>query len=91
MSSGKKHQHTTSNPPFTSPALPRGTNEGSRGSWTAEQEKILLGPYEYLATHPGKEIRSQMISAFDEWLKVPPESLAVITKVVGMLHTASLL
>ena len=50
-----------------------------------------MGPYEYLDSHPGKDIRKQLISAFNEWLEVPAESLEVITKVVGMLHTASLL
>jgi len=29
--------------------------------------------------------------AFNEWLDVPPPALAIITKVIGMLHTASLL
>ena len=50
-----------------------------------------MGPYEYLFNAPGKDIRKQLIEAFNAWLKVPPESLAVITNVVGMLHTASLL
>ena len=50
-----------------------------------------MGPYEYLFAQPGKDIRSQLIAAFNEWLEVPPDSLEVITKVVGMLHTASLL
>ncbi|KAI9802672.1 MAG: geranylgeranyl diphosphate synthase 1 [Sarcosagium campestre] len=63
----------------------------SNPTWPEEKEKILLGPYEYLEGHPGKDIRSQLILAFDDWLRVPKESLAVITKVVGMLHTASLL
>ncbi|KAI9643875.1 geranylgeranyl pyrophosphate synthetase [Ciborinia camelliae] len=62
-----------------------------RSSWAPEKEKILFGPYDYLEAHPGKDIRKQLISAFNEWLEVPPESLEVITKVVGMLHTASLL
>src|SRR5450432_2320050 len=62
-----------------------------RGSWSSEKDKILLGPYEYLFAHPGKDIRAQLISAFNEWLDVPAASLEIITKVVGMLHTASLL
>ena len=62
-----------------------------KGSWSPEKEKILVGPYEYLFAQPGKDIRTQLIAAFNEWLEVPPESLEVITKVVGMLHTASLL
>lgn len=59
--------------------------------WTAEKEKIILGPYDYLFAHPGKDIRSALIHAFNAFLFVPPASLAVITKVVGMLHTSSLL
>lgn len=59
--------------------------------WTDEKEQILLGPYEYLVQQPGKDIRKQMIAAFNAWLKVPEDSLAIITKVVTMLHTASLL
>jgi geranylgeranyl diphosphate synthase type 3 len=59
--------------------------------WSKEKEKVLLGPYDYLFGHPGKDIRAQLISAFNEWLRVPEESLTVITKVIGMLHTASLL
>ena len=59
--------------------------------WSQEKERIVMGPYEYLSTSPGKDMRKQLIEAFNAWLKVPPESLAIITKVVGMLHTASLL
>ncbi|KAF2825885.1 geranylgeranyl pyrophosphate synthetase [Ophiobolus disseminans] len=64
---------------------------GNGAAWTMEKERILLGPYDYLEAHPGKDIRSQCIAAFNLWLKVPPERLEVITRVVGMLHTASLL
>lgn len=62
-----------------------------KSSWSDEKESVLLGPYDYLFAHPGKDIRAQLIAAFNEWLEVPPESLDIITKVVGMLHTASLL
>jgi geranylgeranyl diphosphate synthase type 3 len=64
---------------------------GNGAAWTEEKERILLGPYDYLYGHPGKDIRSQCIAAFNLWLKVPPARLEVITRVVGMLHTASLL
>jgi geranylgeranyl diphosphate synthase type 3 len=64
---------------------------GTKRAWSPEKEKILLGPYEYLLNHPGKDIRTQLIAAFNAWLKVPEDSLAIITKVIGMLHTASLL
>ncbi|KAF2858416.1 geranylgeranyl diphosphate synthase 1 [Piedraia hortae CBS 480.64] len=60
-------------------------------SWSKEKENILKGPYDHLESHPGKDIRSKMISAFNVWLQVPAPSLAIITRVIGMLHTASLL
>ncbi|RIB01871.1 geranylgeranyl pyrophosphate synthase [Gigaspora rosea] len=58
---------------------------------TLSTEEILLEPYNYLLTHPGKEIRSKLIEAFDHWLIVPKDKLSAITTVVEMLHTASLL
>ncbi|CBX96522.1 hypothetical protein LEMA_P107870.1 [Plenodomus lingam JN3] len=64
---------------------------GNGVAWTQEKERILLGPYDYLYGHPGKDIRSQCIAAFNLWLHVPAERLEIITRVVGMLHTASLL
>lgn len=36
-------------------------------------------------------MRTQLIAAFNQWLEVPATSLEIITRVVGMLHTASLL
>ncbi len=60
-------------------------------AWSAHKEQILLGPFDYMMNHPGKDIRKQLIAAFNAWLQVPPSSLEIITKVIGMLHTASLL
>jgi hypothetical protein len=62
-----------------------------QATWSSQKEKILLGPFDYLYGHPGKDIRAQLIAAFNAWLRVPEASLSIITKVVGMLHTASLL
>lgn len=53
--------------------------------------QAILGPYLYLCEHPGKEIRSKLIDAFDHWLRVPGEKLSIIRRVIEMLHTASLL
>lgn len=64
---------------------------GNAFQWTSEKENILRGPYDYLESFPGKDVRSQLISAFDAWLQVPAPSLRVITRVVAMLHTSSLL
>ncbi|KAK2807924.1 hypothetical protein FQN50_005166 [Emmonsiellopsis sp. PD_5] len=68
-----------------------GTKYKDGTMWSTEKEKILLGPYDYMVQQPGKDIRRQFITAFNRWLQVPEESLAIITKVVAMLHTASLL
>ena len=66
-----------------------GTLDG--GTWTQEKEGILLGPYDYMVQQPGKDIRRQLIAAFNRWLQVPEESLAIVTRIIVMLHTASLL
>ena len=66
-------------------------SDGTGPTWTAEKDKIIMGPYEHLHDRPGKNIRTQLVSAFNHWLRVPTERLAIVTKVVGMLHTASLL
>ncbi len=90
----KLHTTTTaSSPPGPDPPSSIGNDvKHMNGStWSAEKEKILYGPYDYMFNHPGKDVRKQLIAAFNSWLKVPEESLRVITKVVGMLHTASLL
>lgn len=60
-------------------------------AWSSSKEKIVLGPFEYMYDHPGKDIRRSLITAFNAFLSVPPQSLHIITNVVGMLHTASLL
>lgn len=61
------------------------------GTWSQENERIVLGPYNYMSQHPGKDIRRQLINAFNAWLKVPAETLEVINTAVAMLHTASLM
>ncbi|TID14747.1 terpenoid synthase [Venturia nashicola] len=59
--------------------------------WTDEEEKTINQPYNYLTSHSGKDIRKQILAAFNVWLKVEPVSLEIINRVVGMLHNASLL
>ncbi len=66
-------------------------NFSAKKSWSDDKEKVICGPFDYLNSHRGKEFRTELISTFNAWLDVPPESLEVITRVVGMLHTASLL
>ncbi|KAJ5561378.1 hypothetical protein N7461_000139 [Penicillium sp. DV-2018c] len=56
-----------------------------------DQEKILTAPLDYLQETPGKDIRGNLIEAFNEFLNVPQEKIDVIKRVVGLLHNASLL
>ncbi|KAF8883244.1 isoprenoid synthase domain-containing protein [Infundibulicybe gibba] len=63
----------------------------SKPEWSAENELALLEPFTFITSNPGKEIRGQLIAAFNRWLNVPEDSLSVITKVVNMLHAASLM
>ncbi|EPE10205.1 geranylgeranyl pyrophosphate synthetase [Ophiostoma piceae UAMH 11346] len=78
-------------PPDPSRYATEDFNFSARRTWTDEKESIVCGPFDYLNGTRGKEFRTQLISAFNGWLEVPEESLEVITRVVGMLHTASLL
>ena len=64
---------------------------GTSLGWSGDKENILKGPFDYLESHPGKDIRTQLITAFNAWLQVPSSSLRIISGVVTMLHTASLL
>ncbi|KAI1341370.1 isoprenoid synthase domain-containing protein [Xylariaceae sp. FL0016] len=66
-------------------------NYTAKRSWSEQKDKVLMGPYDYQFAQPGKDFRTLMVNSFNVWLDVPQESLDVITKVVGMLHTASLL
>ncbi|KAI0710311.1 terpenoid synthase [Cerioporus squamosus] len=63
----------------------------SSNAWSDSNESALLEPFTHIYSVPGKEIRGQMIEAFNSWLQVPEDKLKVISKVVSMLHTASLL
>ncbi|KAI0201996.1 terpenoid synthase [Astrocystis sublimbata] len=63
----------------------------ARQTWNEQKEDAVSGPYTYLSAQPGKDFRTSLISAFNVWLQVPPETLDIIANVVAMLHTASLL
>ncbi|KAK0635311.1 isoprenoid synthase domain-containing protein [Bombardia bombarda] len=78
-------------PPTSDPSRFATEDFSARRPWLDDKEKVLTGPYDYLNDRPGKDFRAQLVKAFDAWLDVPKESLDVITKAVGMLHTASLL
>lgn len=59
--------------------------------WTNEKEEIVCGPYDYLKKVPGKDLRAQLIQAFNSILKVEQKVLSQINDIIAMLHTASLI
>ena len=77
------------------------------GTWTTEGEQVfhcrtlaacnadyiqvISRPFDYVMSLLGKNVRSQLLSAFNVWLQVDEKSYNVIDKVIEMLHNASLL
>lgn len=88
---GMQHQTNPSAPPDAARFAHEDFDFRSRGTWTADKEHVVRAPFEYVVSHPGKDFRAQLIGAFNALLDVPPASLDIITKVIGMLHEASLL
>ncbi|KAK2593097.1 geranylgeranyl pyrophosphate synthetase [Conoideocrella luteorostrata] len=85
------HQQQPSQPPDPRRYEHEDLNFTPKRSWTEDKEKVVRAPFDYVAGHPGKDFRSQLINAFNALLQVPPERLEIITKAVGMLHESSLL
>lgn len=56
-----------------------------------DNEMVIAGPYNYLQQTPGKRIRAEVIQAFNMWMGVPSDKLAIISEAIDMLHNASLL
>ncbi|OQE16143.1 hypothetical protein PENSTE_c025G07948 [Penicillium steckii] len=54
-------------------------------------ERIVRAPLDYLLSIPGKDIRSKIINAFNEWLLLPEKELSIVKDIINLLHTASLL
>ncbi|KAG6851581.1 hypothetical protein C0991_007935, partial [Blastosporella zonata] len=50
--------------------------------WSPQKESSLLEPFTYVTSNPGKEIRGQLIDAFNLWLEVPAPKLAVISRLI---------
>ncbi|KAG8975361.1 geranylgeranyl pyrophosphate synthetase, partial [Tulasnella sp. 427] len=73
------------------PSTPDWSPSDERSPHLPGTEQTLLEPHTYISSMPGKDIRGKMIEAFNLWLHVPEDTLAVIARVVGMLHNASLL
>ncbi|KJZ73007.1 Geranylgeranyl pyrophosphate synthase [Hirsutella minnesotensis 3608] len=57
--------------------------------WSGDKENIIRAPFDYATSHQDIGLRTQLITSFNAWLRVPPQSLQTITKVIGMLHESS--
>nr|XP_018903377.1 PREDICTED: geranylgeranyl pyrophosphate synthase isoform X1 [Bemisia tabaci] len=55
-----------------------------------DQDEILLQPFTYILQVPGKQIRGKLAQAFNVWLNIPDEKLAVVGDIVLLLHNSSL-
>ncbi|CEP61917.1 farnesyltranstransferase LALA0_S04e03598g [Lachancea lanzarotensis] len=60
-------------------------------AWDDQQERTLRGPFDYLASSPGKNFRSELIQIFNEFYGLPSAQITIISKLVEILHTSSLL
>ena len=65
--------------------LPTGSTQG-----LADLEKVLE-PYHYIAGVQGKQIRSQLIHCFNEWLKIDQQRLEIVQDIAESLHSSSLM
>lgn len=63
----------------------------SSQSFEETTEQVLMEPYQYICQIPGKQIRTKLAAAFNHWLNIPNDKLAVIGEATQMLHNASLL
>ena len=61
------------------------------GACTVDSVQAITRPFDYIMSLQGKNVRSQLLSAFNVWLQVDERSYNIINKVIGMLHNASLL
>nr|WGJ63578.1 geranylgeranyl pyrophosphate synthase [Aspergillus striatus] len=55
------------------------------------KKPIIRRPLDYLLSLPGKQLRTQLVLAFNEWFRVPDDKLQLIVDATELLHTASLL
>ncbi|KAF5320589.1 hypothetical protein D9611_013757 [Ephemerocybe angulata] len=59
--------------------------------WTEKNEEALLEAYTYIIGIPGKDLRTQLLRAFNTWYGLDDETFGIISECVAMLHNASLL
>lgn len=51
----------------------------------------INGPIDYVSSMPSKGVRSSLIDAMNQWCQVPSAQLAVVKRVIDLLHNSSLI
>lgn len=51
----------------------------------------INGPIDYVSSMPSKGVRSSLIDAMNQWCQVPSALLAVVKRVIDLLHNSSLI
>lgn len=77
--------------PFAVALYPDIISQGLELTDRDEHTPILTVPYTYLMEQPGKGVRDILIDGLQLWLKIPPQQLMTIKKMIGILHNSSLL
>ncbi|KAL3446905.1 isoprenoid synthase domain-containing protein [Aspergillus insuetus] len=57
----------------------------------APAEEVVLAPWKYTQSLPGKRTVGRMIECLQAWFSLPPESLKIISEVTTMLFNATLM
>ncbi|CAL8106645.1 unnamed protein product [Orchesella dallaii] len=68
-----------------------GMTKCESNSGNPDDDRILLHPFDYIRSLPGKGVRSKLAVAFNYWLNVDPKILSKVCDIMEMLHNASLL
>jgi hypothetical protein len=78
-------QNTNSQSMMTQPIQPLKEQQSN------EELRVVHEPYNHLTAVKGKEVRAQLIDAFNVWLQVNPDDIETIKSITDKLHNASLL
>jgi geranylgeranyl diphosphate synthase, type III len=54
----------------------------SQSQHTADTERILLQPYDYLLKTPGKSFRTTLLKAFQRWIPINDDKLDIVAKII---------
>ncbi|KAL4915386.1 isoprenoid synthase domain-containing protein [Aspergillus aurantiobrunneus] len=58
---------------------------------SADRDRIVLAPYNYVAGLPSKKERETLIQNLNKWFKVPTPGFEIITSIISTLHQTSLM